>query len=81
MVNTENPDFAMAAEKSYLVKTSRGHVVPIKWWHGKGGLVDYTNPEAVNWWHSLMDKVLDVGVDGFKCDGTDPYIIEYDATG
>ena len=28
-----------------------------------------------------MDKVLDVGVDGFKCDGTDPYILEYTITG
>jgi alpha-glucosidase (family GH31 glycosyl hydrolase) len=24
-----------------------------------------------------MDKVLDIGVDGWKCDGTDPYINEY----
>ena len=23
-----------------------------------------------------MDKVLDIGVDGFKCDGTDPFAIE-----
>ena len=23
-----------------------------------------------------MDKVLDIGVDGFKCDGTDPFIGE-----
>ncbi len=28
-----------------------------------------------------MDKVLDVGVDGFKCDATDPYIMEYSLTG
>ncbi len=23
-----------------------------------------------------MDNVLDMGVDGFKCDGTDPYVFE-----
>ena len=77
MVNVENPDYEMAVEKQYLVRNSRGEVRPIKWWHGEGGLLDYTNPEAVTWWHSKMDQVLDVGVDGFKCDGTDPYILEY----
>ncbi len=81
MVNTENPDYQMAVDKGYLVKNSKGFVRPLEWWHGSGGLLDYTNPEAVAWWHSLMDRVLDVGVDGFKCDGTDPYIIEYTLTG
>jgi alpha-glucosidase (family GH31 glycosyl hydrolase) len=38
---------------------------------------DYTNPFALDWWHKKMDLVLKAGVDGFKCDGTDPYIIEY----
>lgn len=23
-----------------------------------------------------MDSVLDLGIDGWKCDGTDPYILE-----
>ena len=27
------------------------------WWHGKGGLLDYSNPEALQWWHQQMDKV------------------------
>ena len=31
-------------------------------WHGSGGLLDYTNPEAVKWWHQQMDLVLDAGV-------------------
>ena len=31
-------------------------------WHGSGGLLDYTNPEAVQWWHQQMDLVLDAGV-------------------
>ncbi len=81
MVNVENPDYEMAVEKGFLVKNSKGFVRPLKWWHGEGGLLDYTNPDAVKWWHSKMDQVLDVGVDGFKCDGTDPYVIEYMLTG
>jgi alpha-glucosidase (family GH31 glycosyl hydrolase) len=50
----------------------------IPWWKCPGGetfcggLIDYFNPEAVEWWHGLMDPVLDLGIDGWKCDGTDP---------
>jgi hypothetical protein len=27
---------------------------------GHGCLVDYTNPDAVQWWHKQMDPVLDL---------------------
>lgn len=81
MVNVENPDYEMAVANKYLVRNSHGVVRPLEWWHGSGGLLDYSNPEAVAWWHSKMDQVLDVHVDGFKCDGTDPYILEYTLTG
>ena len=84
-VNVENPDFQEAADKKYLVRDKFGKARPLKWWHGEGALVDYTNPEAVKWWHSLMDRVLKLGdgdgVDGFKCDASDPYILEYMVAG
>eukprot|EP01104_Vermistella_antarctica_P005033 TRINITY_DN1543_c0_g2_i4.p1 TRINITY_DN1543_c0_g2~~TRINITY_DN1543_c0_g2_i4.p1 ORF type:complete len:510 (+),score=58.62 TRINITY_DN1543_c0_g2_i4:85-1614(+) len=47
-----------------------------------GCLTEYTpplhccSPDAVNWWHAQMDAVLDIGLDGWKCDGTDPYVLE-----
>lgn len=34
-----------------------GKQAVFSWWHGKGGLLDYTNPDAVDWWHHQMDKV------------------------
>ena len=34
-----------------------GQQALFKWWHGKGGLIDYTNKAALDWWHSQMDKV------------------------
>lgn len=77
MVNVENPDYEMCVEKNYLVRNGKGVVRPLGWWHGEGGLLDYSNPEATAWWHSKMDRVLDMGIDGWKTDGTDPYIAEY----
>ena len=29
----------------------------ISWWHGNGGLIDYTNEHAVEWWHKQMNNV------------------------
>lgn len=81
-VNEDDPDYEYAVNQKYLVRDARGKVKPLKWWHGKGGLLDYTNPDAVAWWHSMMDNVLKLpktgdGVDGWKCDASDPYILEY----
>lgn len=83
MVNIDNPDYDMAVENKYLVRDGFGVVRPIEWWKGKGGLLDYSNPDAVTWWHGMMDKVLSMpeingdGIDGFKADQTDLYITEY----
>ncbi|CAF4148341.1 unnamed protein product [Rotaria sp. Silwood2] len=50
----------------------------IKWWLGQGRLLNYFNLQAVNWWHSQIERLIDtVGpIHAFKADGTDPYIIE-----
>lgn len=71
MINENASTFAYARERGYLL--SDGKTVP--WWAGRGALLDYTNPEAVDWWHGLMDSMLDLGIDGWKCDGTDPYVL------
>lgn len=43
----------------------------IPWWKGDGSMIDFFNPDAVAWWKTLMNKTLDLGIDGWKCDGTD----------
>jgi alpha-glucosidase (family GH31 glycosyl hydrolase) len=77
MINNDDPNYQYALDNDFFIKTPRGTVRDLHWWHGNGALLDYTNKDAVAWWHSLLDDVLASGVRGFKCDGTDPYILEY----
>jgi alpha-glucosidase (family GH31 glycosyl hydrolase) len=65
--------FQQAAEKGYLA----GNGLQTKWWKGQGGFIDYSNPEARAWWHGMQQSLLDWGVDGWKLDGTDPYLMNW----
>jgi len=65
--------FQMAASQGFLI--NRGQQT--RWWKGKGGSIDYSNPEAMKWWRGMQNQVLDWGVDGWKLDGTDPYALSW----
>jgi len=63
----DDPKFvANAKEKGYLVSDGEEN----KWWKGRGGFIDYSSPEAMKWWHGMQQHVFDLGLDGWKLDGT-----------
>jgi alpha-glucosidase (family GH31 glycosyl hydrolase) len=67
---TESEDFYDGARTNgYLA----GRGMPWRWWKGTGGFIDYSNPEAMKWWHGMQKQVLDWGVDGWKLDGCDTF--------
>lgn len=64
----KSPDFyGEALTNGYLA----GSGEPLKWWKGTGGFIDYSNPDAMKWWHGLQQQMFDWGVDGWKLDGAD----------
>ena len=75
MVNSKSHDCAIrdsadwfneAAKKGYLC----GGNYQWNWWLGRGGFIDYTNPDAMKWWRGMQDQVLNLGIDGWKLDDT-----------
>lgn len=60
-------------EKNYYIRDGFNKSALVKWWHGDGAFLDYSNPDALQWWQKQEQGVLDLGVDGWKLDGSAYY--------
>lgn len=60
--------FAEGRDLGYLVRTTEGDVWQWDLWQAGMGLVDFTNPDARDWFTSKLKVLLDMGVDAFKTD-------------
>lgn len=60
--------FKEGRDKGYLVKKANGEVWQTDFWQAGMGLVDFTNPEAREWFKDKVKKLLNQGVDAIKTD-------------
>ncbi|MFC4057930.1 TIM-barrel domain-containing protein [Planomonospora corallina] len=66
-----SPAFAEAAAAGYFLKKADGEVYVADSWHGsypECGIVDFTDPEAAEWFRGLLRPLLEQGVQVFKTD-------------
>lgn len=77
-VNEECKDTPEQKGASYDEMKSLGYGVngsaPYRWWKGFGMHLDFTNPDAVEWWYRQLDKVFVDGVYGWKVDQGEDYL-------
>lgn len=66
---TAASNFEEGRRAGYFLKTGAGDVHLSSWWKGRGGLVDFTNPAAVDWWKGQVRQAIRLGADAFKADG------------
>ncbi len=64
----ESALFDEGMEKGYFLTRPNGDVWQWDMWQPGLAIVDFTNPDAVRWYQSGLERLLDMGVDCFKTD-------------
>lgn len=72
-VSPDSPEYRYLSSKDYLIKDANTKKpAMISWWNGVSACYDMTNPKAVKYLRSELDKLVnEYGVDGFKFDAGD----------
>ena len=60
--------FEEAAEQGYLLRRRDGSIWQTDLWQAGMAVVDFTNPDAKEWYQSKLKVLIDMGVDCFKTD-------------
>lgn len=60
--------FAEGMKNGYLLKKPNGDVWQWDRWQAGMALVDFTNPDACEWYAANLRRLIDMGVDAFKTD-------------
>lgn len=67
-VGQESALFEEGKKNGYFIKRKNGDVWQWDMWQPGMAIVDFTNPEAWNWYQKKLERLLDMGVDCFKTD-------------
>ncbi|HEX2863509.1 MAG TPA: TIM-barrel domain-containing protein, partial [Deinococcales bacterium] len=64
-------DQAEMIERGYAIRNADGSLYRcLGWWFPGGLVIDFTNPQARDWWLGKRDYLLtELGISGFKTDG------------
>jgi alpha-glucosidase (family GH31 glycosyl hydrolase) len=79
-LDPQSQAFADGAKNGWLVRTSDGSPYLVEWWQGRGGLLDVTNPSALEWFFERLKQLqVKTGLDGFKFDAGEACFLPSDA--
>jgi alpha-glucosidase (family GH31 glycosyl hydrolase) len=85
MVNSSGLDFELGGDKYEGASPNHAEALACKylanrgddwvWWKGTGGALDFFDSRAVAWWHRQQDPLYALGLDGWKLDFGDSYVM------
>jgi LysM repeat protein len=58
LITTNCPEYNVAASQGFFVRNADGSTMVTSGWQGNGSWIDFSNPQAVAYWHSLLDRIF-----------------------
>lgn len=67
-----HPKYSYLSDQGYFIKGQDGHPYVEYYWGKNASFIDFTNPEALQWWKKqLKEKFIDYGVSGIWNDNNE----------
>ncbi len=74
-VSSDSKNYRYLKSKDFLLKDENGKPCILEWWDGFSSAIDFTNPEAIEWFVQKIDSLKErYGIAGVKMDGGDARI-------
>lgn len=70
-VTPDTMQFRELRDLDLLIKTPEGKPFLLEWWNGYSAVLDFSNSKTHEWMDEKLEKLMELGVEGFKFDGGD----------